>query len=123
MPMGQNTINEIMKRMVSNSSLATSTKKLTNHSARKTVIKKLKQNKVPKSDIIGITGHSTEAGLDAYDSGDEDEQQVISNAIDCNPHQNKQIVTTNSNASSNWVVLADSPLFKNPSSNFFDKQF
>ena len=123
MPMGQNTINEIMKRMVSNSSLATSTKKLTNHSARKTVIKKLKQNKVPKSDIIGITGHSTEAGLDAYDSGDEDEQQVISNAIDCNPHQNKQIVTTNSNASSNWVVPADSPLFKNPSFNFFDKQF
>ena len=123
MPMGQNTINEIMKRMVNNSSLATSTKKLTNHSARKTLIKKLKQNKVPKSDIIGITGHSTEAGLDAYDSGDENEQQVISNAIDIVPPNKKRIVTNNSDSSSNWVVPPDSPLIKNPSFNFFEQRF
>ena len=38
---------------------------------RKTVVKNLKRKHVPKSDIIGITGHTTEAGLDAYDTGDK----------------------------------------------------
>ena len=37
-------------------------KKFTNHSARKTLVKKLKSNNVPKSNIIAITGHTTEAG-------------------------------------------------------------
>ena len=43
-PMGINTINEIMKRMIKNSPIETN-KKLTNHSARRTVIKKLKKTK------------------------------------------------------------------------------
>ena len=63
-------VHEILKNMVSNS-LHSTTKKFTNHSARKTLVKKLKSSKVPKSEIIGITGHNSEAGLDAYDSGDE----------------------------------------------------
>ena len=71
-PMGQQTINSIMKRMIENSPLRNSNKKLTNHSARKTLVKKLRQNYIPKSEIIGITGHSREAGLDAYDSENEE---------------------------------------------------
>ena len=39
-------------------------------------------NMMQKSDIIGITGHSTEAGLDPYDSGDETQQKEYSFAID-----------------------------------------
>jgi len=35
-----------------------------------------------KSEIIGIFGHTTEAGLDAYNSGDEKEQRSLSNFID-----------------------------------------
>ena len=50
--------------------------------ARKTLVEKLKKAKVQKSDIIGITGHSTEAGLDPYDSGDETQQKEYSFAID-----------------------------------------
>ena len=46
--MGVNTINNIMKTMIKNSPLANITKKVTNHSARKTLVKKLKQNHVPK---------------------------------------------------------------------------
>ena len=38
--------------------------------------------KIPKCDIIYITGRTTEAGLDPYDSGDEQQQQQISLAID-----------------------------------------
>ena len=32
----------------------------------------MRQNYIPKSEIIGITGHNSEAGLDAYDIGNED---------------------------------------------------
>lgn len=83
-PMGKNTINGIMKNMKENSPLVDlcPDKKLTNHSARKTVVKKLKSCGVPKSEIKNITGHTTEQGLDDYDSGDEREQHAISNIID-----------------------------------------
>ena len=70
-----------MKNVISKSPLET-LKHIANHSARKTLVKRLKQNNVAKSEIISITGHSTEAGLDPYDSGDEKQQQAISNAID-----------------------------------------
>ena len=52
--------------MIAKSPLTTN-KKLTNHSARRTLIKSLKKSKVPKCDIITITGHSTEAGVDPYE--------------------------------------------------------
>ena len=71
-----------MKNMVKKTTLGFSGKKLTNHSARRTVIKKLKKARVQNSDIIGITGHSTEAGLDPYDSGDEVQQKEYSHVID-----------------------------------------
>ena len=80
--LGINSINNIMKNMVKKTPLALSGKKLTNHSARKTVVKKLKKARIQKSDIIGITGHSNEAGLDPYDSGDEQQQKEYSYAID-----------------------------------------
>ena len=57
-------------------------KKLTNHSARKVLVKKLKQAGLPKSEIITVTGHNHTSGLDAYDSGDEFEQRQISFKID-----------------------------------------
>ena len=81
-PLGVNSINKIMQNMIKNSPLVASNKKITNHSARKTVVKKLKSFRVQKSDIIGITGHSSEAGLDPYDSGDEVQQREYSHAID-----------------------------------------
>ena len=46
-------------------------KKLTSHSARKTVVKKLKSSGIPKCELKNITGHSSKRGLDDYDSGDE----------------------------------------------------
>ena len=79
-PMGVHTIND-MKNAISKSPLETS-KHITNHSARKTLVKRLKQNNVAKSEVIFRTVYSTEPGLDPYDSGDEKQQQAISNAID-----------------------------------------
>ena len=83
-PMGKNTINNIMKTMKENSPLkdVCSDKKLTNHSARKKVVKKLKTSSIPKCEIKNITGHISEQRLDDYDSADENEQRVMSNIID-----------------------------------------
>ena len=55
---------------------------MSNHSVRKTVVRKLKAKGVPKSDIITITGHRQEQSVEAYDSGNEDEQRQLSHIID-----------------------------------------
>ena len=83
-PMGKNTIDSIMKKMKLNSPLTDlcPEKRITHHSARKTVVKKLKSSGIPKCEIKNITGHTSAQGLDDYDSGDEREQQMISNIID-----------------------------------------
>ena len=76
--MGQHTLNSIMKRMIENSPLRNSDKKLINHSPRKTLVKKLRKNYIPKYEIIGITSHNSEIGFDTHDSRNE-EQCAISN--------------------------------------------
>ena len=80
--MRRNTINNLMKKMIENLTLSGINKKITNHSARKALVNTFKQNKIPKSEIISITGHNTEAALDAYDSGDKEHQKTIYFAID-----------------------------------------
>ena len=49
-----------MKDLTSNSPLQSSEKHLANHSTRKTLVKKFKQQQVPKSETISITGHNQE---------------------------------------------------------------
>ena len=69
-----------------------------NHSARKTVVKKLQRQGVQRSDIITVTGHASEKGLDSYDEGDEQQQRVISHIIDGIADQGTtQSLTTSSN--------------------------
>lgn len=108
-PMGKNTIDNIMKKMKENSPLkvACPEKKLTNHSARKTVVKKLKSSGVPKCEIKNITGHKSEQGLDDYDSGDEKEQQVLSHVIDAASEFSRQRQVSEANRRSS---LLSSPL-------------
>ena len=77
-PIGINSISSMIKDFISNSPLQNSENHLVNHSTRKALVKKLKQQQVPKSEIISITGYTSEAGLDAYDSGDEVKQKKTS---------------------------------------------
>ena len=56
-------------------------KKLTNHSARKTLVKKLKAANQPRSAIIGVTVHTNERSLADYEEVDEKEQRLISSII------------------------------------------
>ena len=80
-PMGKNTIDSVMKKMKLNWPLIDlcPEKRISNHSARKTVVKKLKSSGIPKCEIKNITGHTSAQVLDNYDSGDGREQQMISN--------------------------------------------
>ena len=63
--MGINSINSMMKDLISNSPLQNSEKHLVNHSVRKILAKKWKQQQVPKFETISITGYNRKAGLDA----------------------------------------------------------
>ena len=78
----------------------------------------MKQRQVPKSEIISITGHNCEAGLDSYDSGDEVQQKQLCHFID--NHQptaskNKYFIS----------ISPNKPIIWNPSFSFFlnDDQF
>ena len=76
----------------------------------------MKQQQVPKYEIISITGHNREAGLDAYDSGDEVQQKQLSHFID--NHQ----PTASKNK---YSISPNNPIIRNPSFSFFpnDDQF
>ena len=81
--MGVHTINNLLKSMKENSPLSQliPEKRITNHSARKTCVRKLRAAGVPKCEVKNVTGHSTEKGLDPYDSGNEDDLQKLSSVI------------------------------------------
>ncbi|CAH3031546.1 unnamed protein product [Pocillopora meandrina] len=79
--LGVNSIDNMMKSVVKNTALETSKKKLTNHNARKTVVKKLRAASVERQSIIQVTGHASEKSLNDYDEGSEKEQRQLSNII------------------------------------------
>jgi ATP-dependent Lon protease len=52
--MGKNPINNLLKNMCRNAGIRDEEQKLSNHSARKTMVKKLKKNHIPETDIIQL---------------------------------------------------------------------
>ena len=78
-----NTINKMLSRMKKKWPLEelSANKKVTNNSERKTTVRKLKSFKFPKCETKNIIGHCSERGLDAFDSGNEDEMLAMSSAI------------------------------------------
>nr|XP_058942216.1 uncharacterized protein LOC131770516 [Pocillopora verrucosa] len=79
--LGVNSIDNMMKSVVKNTALETSKKKFTNHTTRKTVVKKLRAASVERQSIIQVTGHASEKSLNDYDEGSEKEQRQLSNII------------------------------------------
>ena len=80
----------------------------------------MRQNYIPQSEIICITGHNSEAGLDAYDSGNKEQQRAISNAIDA---VNKDPVYFQRSHSKPWVILSNDERVKNPTFNFREEKW
>ena len=75
--MGEHRISQIMKSIAS-CLPEDCTKKITNHSTRKTVVAKLKEAGQPRHKIIQVTGHARESSLDDYDEITEDERRQLS---------------------------------------------
>ena len=79
-----------MKMIIKYTPIETSGKRLSNHSVRKTVVKKLKSANFSDEDIVNVTGHKNGAGLRPYDEGDENEFRSLSLAIDASKENNLQ---------------------------------
>ena len=75
--MGEHRISQIMKSIAS-CLPEECTKKITNHSTRKTVVAKLKEAGQPRHKIIQVTGHARESSLDDYDEITESERRQLS---------------------------------------------
>ena len=55
--MGENEINSMMKKIISGTSLVASEKRFSNHSARKTVVSKMKKANLQRLAIAKVAGH------------------------------------------------------------------
>ena len=92
--MGVNNIDCFMKNMALEAELDVEGRKSTNHSVRKTLVKKVKASNQPRSAIIRVTGHTSERSLADYEEGDEAEQRQISSIISspvCQQAQNSRL--------------------------------
>ena len=90
--LGDNSIDHMMKNIIKNTPLEVTNKRLSNHSARKTVVKKLRAANVERQSIIQVTGHANETSLNDYDEGSERQQRQLSHIISRTP----QTATCNS---------------------------
>ena len=106
----QQYINSMMKDFIPNSTFQNSEKQLANHSARKTLRKKLKQQQVSKSEIISITERNREEGLDAYDGGEEVQQKQLFHFIG----NNQPTASKNK-----YFISPNNLMIRNPSFSFF----
>ena len=71
-------MNSSIKSMALEAELDEDKRTLTNHSVRKTLVKKLKASNQLRSVVISVTGHTGERSLADYEEGDEAEQRQIS---------------------------------------------
>lgn len=84
-PVGVNTIDKYMKAMAQLAGLTKTGKKFTNHSVRKTTVKKLQKSGIPNDKIAAITGHRNEQSLREYSEMDMDDRTKISRILSL-PH-------------------------------------
>ena len=82
----------MMKNIIKNTPLETSSRGLRNHSDRKTVVKKLRAANVERQSIFQMTGHANEKSPNNYDDGSEKKHWELSLIISQTPH------TTTSNS-------------------------
>ena len=108
--LGIHSIDQMMKSTVTNTAVVSTGKKLTNYSARKTLVTKLRAANVERQSIIQITGHASQQSLQDYDKGSEQEQKVLSGIISnkqqlsfkSNRDQGPQFFAPHSNSVAEW---------------------
>ena len=113
-PMGENKFNDMMKSVIEGTSLEDSSKTFSNHSARKTVVKKLKTTGLERSSIVKVTGHRNEKSLDDYDERDESEQRQLSHTISNARNINSQLASARGSSSTSVSSTTSSSSNFNP---------
>ncbi len=76
-PMGVNKLNSLMKDCAQLAGIGKD-KRITNHSARKTLVQKLQDNNIPPTQIVQITGHKNLQSVNSYSSLREQQQDISS---------------------------------------------
>ena len=94
-PVGVNGINHFMKNIAKESGLDVTSKNFTNHSARKTTVKKLKKAGASSRDIIAITGHRNERSLADYDDLNLDDHLHLGEILSGKKHLSNALVAAN----------------------------
>ena len=81
----------------------------------------MRKSGFPKCEIRNITGHASEQGLDAYDSGNEEERYSMSRAINGETSTSKSNLNQQSNFSFgiDWNKFTDTNVTSSSSGNFF----
>jgi len=103
-------LSRLMKKMKESGKLDIN-KRLTNHSARKNLLQKLRENNVERTDIMQISGLKNVASINNYSTLSEERHKKISNISDSNTETNRNALvpvvsnlprktSTNSTASS-----------------------
>lgn len=80
-PLGINSLSNMMKVMFTDAGIEDRSRKVTNHSARKTLVQNLKKRKVVDTDIVQITGHKSVQSLLDYDEMDDERKEEVCHII------------------------------------------
>lgn len=96
-PVGIHTINTYMKEIAKDGRLDCTNKKFTNHSVRKTTVKKLQKAGVSNDRIAAITGHRNEQSLRDYADADPEDHKALSGIL-CNHQPLRDLTNTQSSS-------------------------
>ena len=113
-PVGVNKINGFMKMIAKLGELDSTNKHFTNHSVRKTTIRKLQKAGISNDKIISITGHKTEQSIQFYADTDLDDQRDISSKLSA------ERVPLSSRSMNDQLLNPESSRFLNPQFNFYN---
>ena len=118
-PMGVNKLNSLMKDCAQLAGIGTD-KRITNHSARKTLVQKLQDHDIPPTQIVQITGHKNLQSVINYSSLREQQQQDISSILSSVPNvRNQRERTSLASTSPETISFNLKQDAINPSSSLF----
>jgi len=80
-PVGVNKINSYVKELATLGGLECTNKRFTNHSVRKTMVRKLQKAGISNNKIAAVTGHRNEQSLKDYAMADMQDHQHISSIL------------------------------------------
>ena len=117
--MGVNKLNSLMKDCAQLAGIGKD-KRITNHSARKTLVQKLQDNDIPPTQIVQITGHKNLNSVNNYSSLREQQQQDISSILSSVPNvRNQRERTSLASTSLETISFNLKQDATNPSSSLF----